>query len=85
MGRPRKKTTHTENEDEPPQTDEEQGLNQTKQGPSDPSASNQNTNKAEEQRLKELQDHLQAKQKKLEECQAKVRENSLRQKIYRIR
>ena len=58
MGRPGKKTTHTENEDEPPWTDEEQGLNQTKQGPPNPSASNQNTNEAEEQRHKELHSQL---------------------------
>lgn len=59
-----------------PRTDEEQGLNQIKQGPVDPSTSNQNESEVEEQRLKELQDQLQIKQKELELCRAKVREKS---------
>jgi hypothetical protein len=33
MGRPRKKITHTEHEDDPPRTDKQQTLNKTKQGP----------------------------------------------------
>jgi hypothetical protein len=80
MGNTWKKTIPNEN-DGLPRTDEEQGLNQIKQGPIDPSTSNQNESEVEEQRLKELQDQLQIKQKELELCRAKVREKSWRQKI----
>jgi hypothetical protein len=54
-----------------------------KQGLTDPSASNQNENEVKEQKLKEL-DLLLAKQKELEDCRAKVKDKSLRQKIEEV-
>ena len=38
-------------------------------------------NEAEEQRLKELKEQVLRKQKELEECRARVREKSLKQRI----
>ena len=62
MGRPNKKVVIGGSEDNPPITSEDQGLE--KEAPQDPITSN--ANEEEEQRLKDLQDQLQAKQKELD-------------------
>lgn len=69
-----KKVTASGSEDDPPAIDEEQGRD--KEVSYDPNTTK--SSEAKEQRFKELQEQLQAKQKGLEECRAHTREKSLR-------
>jgi len=76
MGRPNKKVTTRVTEDDPP-TVEDQSLE--KMHPQDPNSLG--ASEAEEQRLKELEEQVLRKQKELEECSARAREKSLKQRI----
>jgi t-SNARE complex subunit (syntaxin) len=76
MGRPNKKVTTRVTEDDQ-RTIEGQSLE--KDTPQDPSPSK--ASEAEEQRLKELEEQVLRKQKELEECRARAREKSLKQRI----
>ena len=76
MGRPNKKVTTRVTEDDPP-TVEDQSLK--KDTPQDPNSSK--ASEAEDQRLKELEEQVLRKKKELEECHARAREKSLKQRI----
>ena len=76
MGRPNKKVTTRVTQDDPP-TVEVQSLQ--KDTPQDPNSSK--SSEAEEQRLKELEEQVLRKQKKLEKCHARAREKYLKQRI----
>ena len=76
MGRPNKKVTTGVTKDDPP-TVEDQSLE--KDTPEDPNSSK--ASEAEDQRLKELEEQVLRKQKELEECRARAREKSLKQRI----
>jgi t-SNARE complex subunit (syntaxin) len=76
MARPNKKTVNGEAENEPPlgedrglTKDVSQGANSSKMG------------EAEEQRLKKLEKQVLRRQKELEECRARAREKTLKQRI----
>ena len=73
IGRPNKKVTTGVTKDDPP-TVEDQSLK--KDAPQDPSSSK--ASEAEDQRLKELEEQVLRKQKKLEECGTRPREKSLK-------
>jgi hypothetical protein len=76
MARPNKKTVNGEAEDEPP-LGKDQGLTKdVSQG-----ANSSKTSEAEEQRLKELEEQVLRRQKELEECRARAREKTLKQRI----
>jgi t-SNARE complex subunit (syntaxin) len=79
MVRPNKKTVNGEAEDEPP-LGEDRGLRKdVSQG-----ANSSKTGEAEEQRLKELEEQVLRRQKELEECRAKAREKTLKQRIEEV-
>jgi t-SNARE complex subunit (syntaxin) len=76
MTRPNKKTVNEETEDEQP-LGEDRGLTkEVSQG-----ANSSRMGKAEEQRLKELEEQFLRRQKELEECRARAREKTLKQRI----
>ena len=75
--RPSKKVTTGATKDESPGIGDDQNLE--KGPPQDPNSSK--ASEAKEQRLKELEDQLQAKQKELEECRARIRQKTLKQTI----
>ena len=76
IDRPNKKITTGVTEDDPPAV-KDQSLK--KDAPQDPSSSK--ASEAEEQRLKELEEQVLRKKKELEECRARAREKSLKQRI----
>ena len=76
MGRSNKKVTTRVTKDDPPVV-KDQSLE--KDAPQDPNSSG--ASKAEQQRLKELEEQVLRKQKELEECHARAREKSLKQRI----
>jgi hypothetical protein len=76
MARPNKKPVNEETEDEQP-LGEDRGLTkEVSQG-----AKSSRTAEAEEQRLKELEEQVLQRQKELEECRARPREKTLKQRI----
>ena len=76
MVRPNKKVTTGVTEDDPPAVEDQSLEKDTPQNPSSSKAS-----ESKEQRLKNLEEQVLRKQKELEECRARAREKSLKQRI----
>jgi t-SNARE complex subunit (syntaxin) len=76
MARPNKKTVNEEAKDEQPLGEDRCLIKEVFQG-----VNSSRTGKAEEQRLKEFEEQVLRRQKELEECRAKAREKTLKQRI----
>jgi hypothetical protein len=76
MARPNKKNINEETEDEQPLGEDKGLTKEVSQG-----TNSSRTAEAEEQRLKELEEQVLRRQKELEECHARAREKTLKQRI----
>jgi hypothetical protein len=76
MARPNKKAVNGATEDEPP-LGEDRGLRKD----ASQDANSSIAGEAEEQRLRELEEQVLSRKKELEECRARAREKTLKQRI----